>query len=180
MIIKCLIELPVCDSTAVRTVVVTIVPDPQVLYFQRPRAHRRHAGLAFFGAPHARGCCGQHRCTSSNGWRKWCGVLRHTSPWVRSGQNCTNLINTLACPTGPRGMGINSHVPADCDQALRLQSQLRFQSSRVQSQEFSTQNREDKVCTQLSLEKASFCLTPQVKEPNQHSAVTQYQCPRKD
>ena len=43
VIIKCLIELPVCDSTAVRTVVVTIVPDPQVLYFQRPRAHRRHA-----------------------------------------------------------------------------------------------------------------------------------------
>ena len=92
----------------VRTVVVTIVPDPQVLYFQRPRAHRPHAGLAFFGAPHARGCCGQHRCTSSNGWRKWCGVRRHTSPWVSSGQNCTNLINTTSsirwrAPRGPEG-----------------------------------------------------------------------------
>ena len=93
-------------------------------------------GLAFFGAQHARVCCGQHRCTSTNGWRKWCGVLRHTSPWVSRGQNCTNLINTLACPTGPRGMGINSHVPADCDQALRLQSQVQFHlSNRCTSQE---------------------------------------------
>ena len=49
----------------------------------------------------------------------------------------------------------------------RLQSQLQFQSSRLQSQDFSVHFQLKIVETRPALEKARFSLTPPVKEPNQ-------------